>query len=252
LYVLCSSVHDPEFAPSIDVLVQETLPALYECQQSGKIKTIGITGYDLALQRSLTDYAFQAGIPIQSCLTYCHYTLNDTTLVSSGFMEWAKSRGCLVYNGSPLGMGLFSSSGPASWHPASPAQREAARRAADAARSRGFEISTLALRCALSCPHVASVIFSTAKLEELYDTLRVATCAPTPEEVNAVREIMSTVLSPEQQGGVIGWHGVEVNKYWQKLGKAVASDGLYTRGIVCEENTGLYTFDGTRTRPNTS
>jgi L-galactose dehydrogenase len=234
----------------MDILVHETLPALQECQKLGKIKAIGITGYDLALHRQLTEAAFHANIPVQSCLTYCHYTLNDTTLVSSGFMQWAMARGCLVYNGSALGMGLFSQGGPASWHPASSTQRQAAHLAAEVAKHRGHDISTLALRCAMSCPDVASVMFSTAKLSELHDTLRVATTEPAQDELDTMKEIMSTVLSQEGQGGSIGWGGVEVSKYWQKLGRAAACDGVYARGITCDASSRLYAFDQTRTDAN--
>lgn len=40
-------VHDMEFAPSLDIIINETLPALQKVQQSGKARFIGITGYPL-------------------------------------------------------------------------------------------------------------------------------------------------------------------------------------------------------------
>lgn len=40
--VLClSAVHDPEFAPSLDVILKETLPAMEECRRQGKVRYIG-------------------------------------------------------------------------------------------------------------------------------------------------------------------------------------------------------------------
>lgn len=36
-----------EFAPSLDIIINETLPALQKVQQSGKARFIGITGYPL-------------------------------------------------------------------------------------------------------------------------------------------------------------------------------------------------------------
>ncbi|KAL3212139.1 hypothetical protein MRX96_000781 [Rhipicephalus microplus] len=40
-------VHDIEFAPSIDVVINETLPALESLRQAGIIHYIGVTGYPL-------------------------------------------------------------------------------------------------------------------------------------------------------------------------------------------------------------
>ena len=36
-------VHDCEFAPSLDVILNETLPALEKVKKSGKAKMIGVT-----------------------------------------------------------------------------------------------------------------------------------------------------------------------------------------------------------------
>jgi aryl-alcohol dehydrogenase-like predicted oxidoreductase len=44
-------VHDPEFAPSVEVILNETLPALQKLKEEGKIRLIGMTGYPLALQQ---------------------------------------------------------------------------------------------------------------------------------------------------------------------------------------------------------
>ena len=38
-------VHDMEFAPNLDIITNETLPALQKVQQSGKARFIGITGF---------------------------------------------------------------------------------------------------------------------------------------------------------------------------------------------------------------
>lgn len=44
-------MHDPEFAPSVDIILNETLPALQRLKDEGKIRLIGMTGYPLALQQ---------------------------------------------------------------------------------------------------------------------------------------------------------------------------------------------------------
>ena len=35
-YIDCAQVHDPEFAPNLDIVVNETLPALYKAKEAGK------------------------------------------------------------------------------------------------------------------------------------------------------------------------------------------------------------------------
>ncbi|WAQ94830.1 GALDH-like protein [Mya arenaria] len=40
-------VHDMEFAPSLDLIINETLPALQKVKDAGKARFIGITGYPL-------------------------------------------------------------------------------------------------------------------------------------------------------------------------------------------------------------
>jgi hypothetical protein len=52
-YVDVIQVHDLEFAPSLDVIVRETLPALHQIKASGKARFIGITGYPLDKLKSV-------------------------------------------------------------------------------------------------------------------------------------------------------------------------------------------------------
>ena len=44
-------VHDMEFAPSLDIIINETLPALQKVKEAGKARFIGITGYPLDIFR---------------------------------------------------------------------------------------------------------------------------------------------------------------------------------------------------------
>ena len=48
-YVDIIQVHDCEFAPNIDIILNETLPALEKVKKAGKAKFIGVTGYPLAV-----------------------------------------------------------------------------------------------------------------------------------------------------------------------------------------------------------
>lgn len=37
-YLDCIQVHDPEFAPSLDVIINETFPALHALKETGKVR----------------------------------------------------------------------------------------------------------------------------------------------------------------------------------------------------------------------
>lgn len=82
--ILCPScffifvkVHDIEFAPSLDMVVNETLPVLEEYLHAEKIKFIGVTGYPVStlwecIQRSKTK--------LDMTLSYTRLSLIDNTL----------------------------------------------------------------------------------------------------------------------------------------------------------------------------
>lgn len=46
-YVDVIQIHDVEFAPSLDMVVNETLPAVEELREQGKARFIGFSGYPL-------------------------------------------------------------------------------------------------------------------------------------------------------------------------------------------------------------
>ncbi len=78
-YIDVMQVHDFEFG-SLDQVVKETLPALKQLKDEGKIRFIGITGFPL----KIFDYvlANDKDNTVDSILSYCHCTLFNSTLLS--------------------------------------------------------------------------------------------------------------------------------------------------------------------------
>lgn len=71
-------VHDVEFAPSIEVILNETLPALEKLVKTGQAKYIGISGYPLS---TLLEVVEKSSINISCILSYCRNTLVDNSLL---------------------------------------------------------------------------------------------------------------------------------------------------------------------------
>ena len=52
-YLDVLQLHDPEFSPSLDLLVEETIPEMVLLKKEGLVKAIGVTGYPLEIQQEI-------------------------------------------------------------------------------------------------------------------------------------------------------------------------------------------------------
>jgi L-galactose dehydrogenase len=94
--------------------VNETIPALQKIKESGKARFIGITGLPLSVYTYVLDQVPPGSIDV--ILSYCHFGINDTSLVD--LLPYLKRKGVGVISASPLAMGLLTDNGPPEWHPA--------------------------------------------------------------------------------------------------------------------------------------
>jgi L-galactose dehydrogenase len=198
-YVDVLQLHDPEFAPSLDVLMEETIPALLEIQERGWCRTLGMTGYPLHVQRQILDrslHVFERNVWDQS-LVYSHYNVHDTSLwypptsarrgqrnrdndesamvdASSSFAAYCRSRQIRVVTAAPLSMGLLTTAGPPPWHPASDDLQTACRTAAQICARHGVDVSELALLFALSHPAIACTVVGMKSVLEVQAAERAA------------------------------------------------------------------------------
>ena len=218
-YVDVMQVHDPEFCPSLDTVCNIVLPALQRCKDAGKIRFIGVTGYPLAAQRYIIE---NTTVHIDTAMTYCHYTLNDSSLISSGFLDFCAERGIGVMNAAAVSMGLLTARGPPAWHPALAHHREACKAAAEWATENGFDISKLALHFTLHTqPAIATTLCSTSSVARALSNIAAATSAVTEEEAAATAHIIRTFFDPLK--GRETWEGVEPAAYFAKLATAQAA-----------------------------
>lgn len=144
-YVDLLQVHDIEFAPTVEMITNETLPALKLLQERGLCRHIGITGYPLlALKTVLTN----SKIEIDTILSYCRLTLNDTSLVDD--LDFYETKGVGIINASPLGMGLLAPASIQDWHPACKEIKDACFQAVKFCEDQGVNIARIALNFSTS------------------------------------------------------------------------------------------------------
>ena len=161
-YIDVLQLHDPEFSPSIALLLEETIPAMLECKKRGWVKALGLTGYPLETHYQILQRASE--IPnngeavFDQTLTYGNFNLHNQNMFSNptcmekrqSFIEYCHSRSLAIMAAAPLSMGLLTHNPPPFWHPASNALKQACKDAANVAEENAVNLPTLAILFALS------------------------------------------------------------------------------------------------------
>ncbi|GBG34023.1 L-galactose dehydrogenase [Hondaea fermentalgiana] len=216
-YLDCMQIHDPEYAPSLDVILEETLPALQKAKDAGKIRKIGITGYPLALHRELLK---RSTVQIDTCLFYCHYSLNDTSLFDDQeLFTLLRDKDVGWLNASPISMGLLSGGDPPKWHPASAEVKTACQTAAKICREKSVSLPKLAIDFALRNTQVPCTLSGAATKEIMQANLETAYSAGklSGVEQEVQTELRERVFATLSQPS---WEGVEVAQYHELLQRA--------------------------------
>lgn len=188
-YIDLINVHDIEFS-GLDIVVNETLPALLELKAQGIVGFAGITGLKLENFRYVIDRV-PAGT-VDSILSFCHYCLNDDALVD--YLDYFEEKNIGVINASPLSMGMLSERGAPEWHPGSAHLKELCAKAAQHCKSKGYSIEQLAMKYSVNNPRIATTLFSTTNPDNVLKNIRFCE-EPFNEELFAeVKEILNPVL----------------------------------------------------------
>ena len=189
-YIDLINVHDIEFQAArpggLQLVVDETLPALVALREKGVVGHVGITDLQLQNLKWVIEHS-EKGV-VESVLNFCHYTLNDDAL--GDFMGFFEHEGVGVVNASPLSMGLLSQRGVPDWHPAPKPLVEACQKAAEYCNAKGYPIEKLAVQYSVSNPRIASTLFSSANPANVRRNIEWANEEPDWDLVNEVKEII--------------------------------------------------------------
>ncbi len=194
-YLDVIQVHDIEFARR-EQIVNETLPALLELKESGKVRFVGITGYPLYPLKAVAE-----AVPeIDTILSYCRYNLMDRSL-EEVLGPVARELGIGLINASPLHMRLLTEKGVPNWHPAPKRVAQKGRQVAEYCRSRGVDIAELAMQFALQYEAVATTLVGMSQVRHVDMNIGAVGVPPTPELLMAVQNMIEPVANVVWQEG---------------------------------------------------
>lgn len=189
-YIDLINVHDIEFQAAMEgglqKVVDETLRALCELRDEGVVGHVGIT--DLQIDNLIWVIEHCPEGTVESILNFCHYCLNDDAL--GDHLDYFRIKGIGVINASPLSMGLLSSRGVPSWHPAPQELVLACRKASEFCLSEGYPIEKLAVQYAVSNPGITTTLFSSSRSCNVLRNIEWASSEPDWELVRKVRSII--------------------------------------------------------------
>lgn len=179
------NVHDIEFA-DLEQVAYETVPALLEMKEKGLVSHIGITDLQPENLKWVVEHV-EPGI-LESILCFCHYSLNDTLLTE--YFDFFESKGLGIINASALSMGLLSTRGIPDWHPAPKALVDACAAAVRYCNSKGYPAEKLAMQFAVSSPHIATTLFSSANPVNVRKNVEYV---ESPMDEDLVREVQAII-----------------------------------------------------------
>lgn len=189
-YIDLIHVHDIEFQAALpgglQLVADETLPALVELKERGLVGHVGITDLQIDNLRWVIDHT-PAGT-VETVLNFCHYCLCDDALADH--LDYFETHGIGLINASPLSMGLLSERGVPDWHPAPKPLVEACQQAAAYCKQQGYPIEKLAMQFAVSNPRIPTTLFSSANPDNVRRNLQFVSEPIDWELVKKVQQII--------------------------------------------------------------
>ncbi|XP_044016791.1 L-galactose dehydrogenase-like isoform X1 [Aphidius gifuensis] len=210
-YVDVLQVHDIEFAPSLDIIITQTLPELSKLVSEGKVKNIGITGYPVSVLKECIE---KSNINIACVLSYSRYTLIDDTLLK--YIPFFKEFNIGLISAAAPCMGLLTDQGPPAWHPADDDVKKQCKNAVEYCQNHGSKIVKLAVWFSMQCKDIDTHLIGMMNVKEVESNLATLHDGITDKEQQLLNEIQNKYLS-----NIKGrhWENKELTIYWNSIKK---------------------------------
>ncbi|MBT2729568.1 aldo/keto reductase [Bacillus sp. ISL-75] len=184
-YIDILHLHDIEYG-SMDQIIEESIPTLQLLKKEGKIRFFGVSGLPLKIFKEVLTRS-----NVDTILSYCHYSLNNTKLVD--LLNEIKEMEVGVINASPLSMGLLSKRGAPTWHPADQEIKNVCEKAVTFCSENGFDIEKLAVQFAVSNSQIPTTLVGTANPENIIKNINWMNEPMDLELLKTVQDILSPV-----------------------------------------------------------
>ncbi len=148
-------LHDIEFGHYKQV-IEEGIPALQNLKKEGKIRFYGVSALPLPTFTKI----LKEDVSLDVILSYCHYSLNDTSLLE--LVPLLEKKGVGLVNASPLSMGLLHDGPVAEWHPADREMIKVCKETAEYCKEIGEDLAKLAIQFSTSNRIIPTTLVSTA------------------------------------------------------------------------------------------
>ncbi|XP_076224662.1 uncharacterized protein LOC116433382 isoform X2 [Nomia melanderi] len=208
-YVDIIQIHDIEFAPSLDIIITQTLPEVSTQVAEGKAKFIGITGYPLSILKECIE---KSNISISCILTYTRHTLIDDTLME--YISYFKAKNIGVINAALTCMGLLTNNGPPAWHLSLEKTKQICSDMGKYCKERDTELAKLAIWYSMQSEDISTHLIGMNTLKHLHMNFDILQNGITEREKTILKEIQEKYVSTITDKH---WDNKEVEAYWENM-----------------------------------
>ena len=191
-YIDILHLHDFEFQNGIhkEQALNEGYKALSDLKKDGKVGYIGIGIYPVDW---ITEILQSHELQVVIC--HNHHTLSDTRILE--LLPLVETQNIGLINAAPMGMGLLTSRGPASWHPVKEEDMHIFEDAVAYCRKHGIPIEKLAMQFSVHHEAIPTTLVSTANPKEILQNITWAAEELDWDLVDEVQEILEPVMNKD-------------------------------------------------------